>query len=75
MAARTATAAWFLGEVKPLPGSLRIDAKALPAARDTLRELRALPETEQRERITAFRSASRSCEGDLLNTLRGGGER
>ncbi|MFJ7999833.1 hypothetical protein ACIQ7D_22280 [Streptomyces sp. NPDC096310] len=69
-AARTVSAAWFTGELKPLPGLayLREDAGVL--ARPAWEALRALPAGEQRERIVALRDATLTCGADL--TVRGG---
>ncbi|MFE3827111.1 hypothetical protein [Streptomyces sp. NPDC059092] len=69
-AARTVAAAWFTGELKPLPGLayLREDAGVL--ARPAWEALRALPAGEQRARIVALRDATLTCDGD--GTVRGG---
>ncbi|MEV7865537.1 hypothetical protein AB0P17_05420 [Streptomyces sp. NPDC088124] len=73
LAARTVAAAWFTGELKPLPGLAFARAEADALARPAWRELRALPAGEQRARIAALRNASLSCDDD--GTVRAGGER
>ncbi|MFD7286114.1 hypothetical protein [Streptomyces sp. NPDC059863] len=75
LAARTVAAAWFTDDLEPLRGAapLRADAEAL--AGPAWDALRALPPDVQRERMAALRTAALSCDGDLLDVLKGGGPR
>ena len=67
--ARTIAAAWFVGEPRPLPG-FRYDWDAdQELIRSTWKKFHALPETEQRDRISALRAAALDCDGDLLTIL------
>lgn len=71
-AARTAVAAWFTGELKPLPAFRYVrDGAAGPAAR-AWEMLRALPAQEQLARVSAARAVGLSCRGDQLAVLTGG---
>ncbi|MFE2595078.1 hypothetical protein ACFXCZ_01020 [Streptomyces sp. NPDC059396] len=72
LAARTVAAAWFTGDLKPLPGAGDQRAAADALAGPAWTALRALPSDEQRERVAALRTASLACEGDLLTILRNG---
>lgn len=67
--ARTVTAAWFTGELAPLPG----ERWTWEADRDEFQQawsrLRALPSDEQRDRVAAYRTAALNCEDDLLSVL------
>ncbi|QXE35029.1 hypothetical protein KQY30_12865 [Streptomyces sp. GMY02] len=72
LAARTVAAAWFTGDLKPLPGAGGQRSAADALAGPAWTALRALPEDEQRERVAALRKASLACEGDLLTVLRDG---
>ncbi|MFJ5221635.1 hypothetical protein [Streptomyces sp. NPDC088400] len=74
-AARTVAASWFTGELKPLPGPRVWRAETLALARPAWDALRALPADEQRERISALRTASLSCDTDLLRVLADGASR
>lgn len=70
MIARTVTAAWLSGELRPLPGydgHFREDADAVRQAFDALR---ALPPADQRARVAAVRAAGLDC-GDQLAALEG----
>ncbi|MFD7899243.1 hypothetical protein [Streptomyces sp. NPDC059743] len=69
LAARTVAAAWFTGELKPLPGTGELRADAGKLAGPAWNALRALPTDEQRTRIAALRTAALRCEGDLLAVL------
>ncbi|WP_245703593.1 hypothetical protein [Streptomyces lushanensis] len=69
LAARTVSAAWFTGELKPLPGAGELRADASRLAGPAWDALRALPADEQRARIAALRTAALRCEGDLLTVL------
>ncbi|MFD5750289.1 hypothetical protein [Streptomyces sp. NPDC127033] len=80
-AARTVAAAWFTGELKPLPGLAYLREDAGELALPAWEALRALPAGEQRERIVALRDATLSCgadgtvregERDLLKVLTDG---
>jgi hypothetical protein len=68
-AARTVAAAWFLGELQPLPGSWRGWTDVRRLAAPAWAQLRALPPAEQQARILALRAAALSCRGDLLDVL------
>ncbi|MFD6173813.1 hypothetical protein [Streptomyces coeruleorubidus] len=73
LAARDVAAAWFLGDLRPhllRSSSMRAEIDAL--ARPAWNALRALPAEEQRARVAALRAAALSCDGDLLNVLKGG---
>ncbi|MFI6699648.1 hypothetical protein ACIBJC_11835 [Streptomyces sp. NPDC050509] len=70
LAARTVTAAWFTGELKPLPGLNYVREEADVLARPAWEALRALPAAEQRERIVALRDATLACDAE--ETVRGG---
>lgn len=73
LAARTVAAAWFLGELHPVPGygptyGAQIDLLARPA----WTALRTLPADEQKARIVALREAELSCDSaDPLKVLTG----
>jgi hypothetical protein len=63
--ARTVTAAWFTGELAPLPGSYDVwdtDRDDIHAA---WQELRSLPAAEQTARVAAYRQAALDCRGEL----------
>jgi hypothetical protein len=75
LAARTVAAAWFTGELKPLHGDDELRGKTDALARPAWDALRALPAAEQRERVSALRTAALSCEGDLLTVLQSGASR
>lgn len=71
-AARTAVAAWFTGELKPLPNFRYVrDGAAGPATR-TWEILRTLPPDQQLARVSAARAVGLSCQGDQLTVLTGG---
>ncbi|MPY52867.1 hypothetical protein [Streptomyces acidicola] len=75
--AQTVAAAWVLGDLKALPGTLpaslrrEVDAETRPV----WKELKALPRAEQHSRINAMRAAALSCEGDAFEALNGGASR
>ncbi|MBA2806331.1 hypothetical protein E0500_002355 [Streptomyces sp. KM273126] len=75
--AQTVAAAWVLGDLKALPGTLpaslrrEVDAETRPV----WKELKALPRAEQLSRINAMRAAALSCEGDAFEALNGGASR
>ncbi|MGW6932636.1 hypothetical protein ACWGE0_21450 [Lentzea sp. NPDC054927] len=71
-AARTAVAAWFTGELKPLRNFRFVrDAAAEPAQR-ALDDLRQLPADQQIARVNAARAVGLSCRGDQLTALTNG---
>jgi hypothetical protein len=67
--ARTVTAAWFTGELRPLPTYGYTWDTDRAAAERTWRGLRALPAAEQRARVAAVRAAGLACHRDLLSVL------
>jgi hypothetical protein len=71
-AARTAVAAWFTGELKPLPLYRFIRDGAAAPADQALAAVRALPADEQLARVNAAREVGLSCQGDQLTVLTGG---
>ncbi|MFJ5986980.1 hypothetical protein [Lentzea sp. NPDC092896] len=71
-AARTAVAAWFTGELKPLPDFRFIREGAAEPAGRALTALRSLPADEQLVRVTTARQVGLSCQGDQLAVLTGG---
>jgi hypothetical protein len=73
--ARSVSAAWFMGEVKPLPGFRFLQDKVDQQIRPVWDAFRALPAAEQQARISALRAAALSCRGDLLDVLTHGGAR
>jgi hypothetical protein len=64
---RAIAAAWLYGSFNlsgpPLQPEERAEREKLWQA------LQALPESAQRDRITALRTAARNCQGDLLSVL------
>jgi hypothetical protein len=72
MAARTVTAAWFLGDLKPVR-AIKFQRKAVaPLAQQAWDALRALSAEEQVARVSAARAVGLSCRGDQLTALAGG---
>lgn len=71
-AARTAVAAWFTGDLKPLPNYRLIRSGAAEPAARALAALRSLPADEQWARVNAAREVGLSCQGDQLAALTGG---
>lgn len=71
-AARTAVAAWFTGDLKPLPNYRLIRSGADEPAARALAALRSLPADEQLARVNAAREVGLSCQGDQLAALTGG---
>ncbi|WP_128374486.1 hypothetical protein [Streptomyces cavernae] len=75
--AQTVAAAWVLGDLEPLPGTLsavlrrEVDAES----RSVWKELKALPPAEQLTRINTMRTAAHSCKGDAFDALSGGASR
>jgi hypothetical protein len=67
--ARTVAAGWFTGSLRRLPGHRYEWDTEQELIQATWRTFRALPEAEQRDRITALRTASLECDGDLLSIL------
>ncbi|WP_285778815.1 hypothetical protein [Microtetraspora sp. NBRC 13810] len=68
-AARTVAAAWFLGDLEPLPGTFDPEGEVGQMAASAWDTLRALPAHEQVSRMSALRTTSLSCDDDLLSTL------
>jgi len=68
--ARWVSAAWFLGDLKPVPdyraGWFRVDSSHVERA---WQRFRALPPDVQRERIIAMRQAFLTCESDPFQAL------
>ncbi|MFF5363655.1 hypothetical protein ACFY4I_30355 [Streptomyces scabiei] len=75
IAAQSVAAGWVLGELKPFDGALHEPRRQLREAGPVLRELKALPWSEQVARVKAAHSAAVSCKGDPLDVLDGGGTR
>lgn len=71
-AARTAVAAWFTGELKPLRASRFIREGAAEPARLAWEALRSLPADQQVARVSAARAVGLSCQGDQLTALTNG---
>lgn len=59
--ARIITAAWFTGELAPVPGTGYLWDTAQDHVRDAWRELRALPADEQAAKVAAYRESALSC--------------
>jgi hypothetical protein len=73
--ARTITASWFLGTLKPLKSNTWVDRDAGARTGQAWATFRALPEAEQRTRIIALRQAGLTCQGNQLDILLGGAAR
>lgn len=71
-AARTAVAAWFTGELKPLGAFRFIREGAAEPARRAWESLRSLPADRQVARVSAARAVGLSCQGDQLTALTNG---
>jgi hypothetical protein len=71
-AARTAVAAWFTGELKPLRAFRSIREGAAEPARRAWEALRSLPADQQVARVSAARAVGLSCQGDQLTALTNG---
>ncbi len=71
-AARTAVAAWFTGELKPLVSSRFIREGAAEPAKRAFEALRGLPADQQTTRVSAARAVGLSCQGDQLTALTDG---
>jgi hypothetical protein len=67
--ARMAVAAWFTGELKPLPGSKYLNEGSMADAEKAWATLRTLPEAEQVARVQAARQIGLSCQGEQLEAL------
>ncbi|MEW1718186.1 hypothetical protein [Streptomyces sp. NPDC093109] len=73
--ARTVAVGWVLGDLQRLGGSTDIGIDTIERGRPVWEELRALPRAEQLSRVNAMRDAALSCEGGLLEALKGGASR
>jgi hypothetical protein len=73
--ARTISAGWFLGELKPLKFGGWVDKEYAAQTERAWATFRALQEGEQRTRIIALRQAGLTCQGNQLDILIGGGAR
>jgi hypothetical protein len=71
-AARTAVAAWFTGELKPLVSYRFIREGAAEPAKRAFDALRSLPADQQTARVDAARAVGLSCRGDQLTALTDG---
>ncbi len=71
-AARTAVAAWFTGELKPLRNNRYVLHAAAGPARHAWEVLRGLPADQQVARVSAARAVGLSCRGDQLAVLTNG---
>lgn len=67
--ARTVSAAWFTGELRPLPEREWDWSSTEATARSAWEILRRLPPATQLARITAMRQVLLSCQGDPLTAL------
>jgi hypothetical protein len=63
LSAHIVTAAWFTGELAPVPGTRFLWDAARDRVRRVWDDLRALPATEQTARVAAYRAASLACDG------------
>ncbi|MEU0881398.1 hypothetical protein ABZ345_22530 [Lentzea sp. NPDC005914] len=71
-AARTAVAAWFTGDLKPLKYFRYIREGAAEPAQRAFDSLRGLPADQQVARVSAARAVGLSCRGDQLTALTNG---
>ena len=71
-AARTAVAAWFTGELKPLVNFRFIREGAAEPAKRAFDAIRSLPADQQTARVSAARAVGLSCQGDQLTALTDG---
>ncbi|MDG4788867.1 hypothetical protein O7626_23565 [Micromonospora sp. WMMD1102] len=71
--AKAAAGAWLLGtdDLRIVEDGWEYPDDLRQEIRNTVRQLRALPETEQLRRVTALRDAANRCEPDLLRLLTG----
>jgi hypothetical protein len=70
ISARIVTAAWFTGELGPVPGTAYLWENAQDHVRAVWDELTALPADEQTAAVAAYREASLDCDaGDDVPTL------
>ncbi|MFF0739709.1 hypothetical protein ACFYVL_04835 [Streptomyces sp. NPDC004111] len=68
-------AAWVLGDLKPLAGTMHEARFQTELARPAWEKLTALPRAEQRGRMLALHTAALSCADRPLDALTGGGAR
>ncbi|MEH0528818.1 hypothetical protein [Streptomyces stelliscabiei] len=73
--AQGVAAGWVLGDLRPFDGAMHAATDQLKEARPVLRELKALPWSEQVARVKAAHTAATSCAGDPLDLLDGGTSR
>lgn len=63
LTAHIVTAAWFTGELAPVPGTHEVWDVLADEIRETWQELLALPPAEQTARVAAYRDAALHCDG------------
>lgn len=68
-------AAWVLGDLRPLEGTMYDARSQTELARPVWEKLTALPRPEQRKRIRALHAAALSCADRPLDALTGGASR
>jgi hypothetical protein len=73
--AQSIGAAWVLGDLRPLEGTMHDTRSQSELARPAWEKLTALPRPEQRKRIRALHAAALSCADRPLDTLTGGASR
>ncbi|CAM5335688.1 hypothetical protein [Streptomyces avidinii] len=73
--AQSIAAAWVLGELRPLEGTMHDPSEQAAVADPVWKQFMALPRAEQRQGITALHAAAVSCSGDPLGALTGGASR
>lgn len=73
--AQSIAAAWVLGDLRQLEGTMHGAKDWADEARPVWEQLIALPQPEQRRRIGALHAAAVSCSGGLLTELTGGASR
>jgi hypothetical protein len=67
--ARTVAAAWFTGELAPVPGWRTAWEDTRKEIQQAWQALQALPADEQPARVAALREAALNCRGDLRTLL------
>ncbi|MFG2988187.1 hypothetical protein ACGFZK_02555 [Streptomyces sp. NPDC048257] len=71
-AAQSIGAAWILGELRPLDGTMHEASHQAAVAGPVWEKFMALPRAEQRRRLVAMHAAAVSCSGDVLAALTDG---